>query len=459
MKMTRFLLVLGVSALLLAAVSCNDDSGPVRPGPGGVTGRVTELEGGAPIAGAGVLLIDPTTLVPAAPIAVTDSSGSYSVSDVPGGRYAVFVYHRTRVVYDPAAPAVDVTGGKTTTYDMRLQNPELWNGNGVAVSGRVTDAVTGDPVAGVFVSAPLWEIAGQDVSVPFWGISLPWWGVTDSDGRFSISASQVVDGGSSTPTRIAPLNFTAEGYAPYTLVGSGEAVPGLAGPPIPVPGDSALVLDIRLSRPSAGNAGSLRGRVIFRGQPASGVRVGLSLVVSAHPDTLPPATLAPLNIVPGHTAVSGSDGSFRIEGLTPGTYALVPAYPIGDGYVGDLAPFWGPSKVIVYPGITADAGDVPIIRAIEAVSPPEGGLVGSRTPRFEWGAVEGAQFYELQYSTHYVMGPPIGPVTGTHWDVPSEDPLPPGTHVRWMVTAFGVAGTDTVLVGDVEVAHTFTVEP
>ena len=74
----------------------------------------------------------------------TDVDGNYTLEDLLVGDYNVFV---TAMGYTAASVEATVTDGATTTADVALDGLAFGS-----VSGIVTDAVTGDPVEGAFVS-------------------------------------------------------------------------------------------------------------------------------------------------------------------------------------------------------------------------------------------------------------------------------------------------------------------
>ena len=172
--------------------SCGDDD-PTDPSVGQVSGTVTELYGGAPARDVGVLLVNTSNITPGARIARTNALGRYAITDVEPGTYAVFVYHDSLVVYDRTSPVVDVEKGRTSVYDVRVQDSQLWNGEGPRIRGVVLDDESGEPVAGAFVGETLWGLNAEDFHALFMGIGFPSWGVTDEAGSFSIEMSLVVD--------------------------------------------------------------------------------------------------------------------------------------------------------------------------------------------------------------------------------------------------------------------------
>jgi len=111
------------------------DSGPVPPGT--ITGQVTDAEDGSAISGAQVS--DGTGT------ATTDASGEYTMADVPAGDYEVTA---SKEGYETSSLTVNVISGSTTLADFSLSEVILPG----TITGSVTDAEDGLPIAGATVS-------------------------------------------------------------------------------------------------------------------------------------------------------------------------------------------------------------------------------------------------------------------------------------------------------------------
>jgi len=450
--------------LLVSGLGCGEDNGS-GPLPTGVQGRITELDSRSSVADARLLLIDPSSLVPASSVVMTDTAGRYRIEEVLPGEYAVFIYHDSLVVFDRSGPRVQVVEHQMSTHDIRLINSELWNGQGVHIEGAVVDAVSGEPVAGAFVEPTIWAQQATDVHAPFQGTTLPEWVVTDSQGRFSM-ASYIVTDLEGTIIGLAPITVVHTGYRPFTLVGRGDALP-MSGPALPVPVGSVLEVSIRLQPETMTPPAAVRGRVVERGSglPVPGLLVGLSLSAVAEPDTFGIRSEPEGVPLQGKVDTTDDDGQFTIDGVYPGDYVIAVAYLTDDGYVGESL-----SEDVV--GLTVDEsdagyvdiGDVPVLRALRPLFPAAGVTIDGPAPELRWEAFppgEGYRLigYELQVGTTYLLDP-VGStlLAEPQWQSPG---YAPGSHVRWWVTAIAEVGEppDTLAVGGFETASTFSVAP
>lgn len=131
---------------------------------GKISGRVTDSAGnGIPATEVSTYSMDGWGY------AATDSDGSYLIKNLPAGAYRVYARPRSGSDFcAQTAVNVPVRSGETA-----LQNFTLVQGG--KLSGRITDAKTGDGVSGIQVSA-------DNYMEYSWGS-----GVTDSNGYFSIS--------------------------------------------------------------------------------------------------------------------------------------------------------------------------------------------------------------------------------------------------------------------------------
>ncbi|MCL6580024.1 MAG: carboxypeptidase regulatory-like domain-containing protein [Firmicutes bacterium] len=226
------------------------------PLPGTVRGTVTDLPTGIGLAGAAVAVTRPG----GAPVTtvLTDPDGGYEVRGLAVGSY---VLSFRAAEHQSVTQAVEVTQpGEVLTVDAAL--PLL----PAAVSGTVTDAATGVPLAGATVTV-------QSPDGTFLGST-----VTDPAGAYSVG-----DLWAGTLTVTASL----EGYARR----SGTASPG--------PGETS-VLDLALNSLTGALAGRLTDAVT--GAPVVGATVLVRTV-----DGLPLAA-----------TVSGRDGTFLVPGLPVG---------------------------------------------------------------------------------------------------------------------------------------------
>ena len=445
--------------LVLAAVlgaACTEG-----PAPTAVQGTVTELASGAPVAGATAVLVDVATLAPGSRLARTDARGRYRLEDLVPGDYALLLIHDYYIATDRAKPLVHVESGRVTQYDVTILGRLALGGPRYRITGTVKDAATGRPVAGAFVEPSLWALSAQDLYGVIAGVTVPEWGTTDERGRFSIRAFVTTDE-RGRQDGLAPITVIRAGYEPFTLVGRGRAIP-FFGSLLPLPADSTLAVTIRLRPAGASAPGGIRGRVIARGTglPVPGIRVGLSLFGSAHPDTLPERgpSLVP---VQGKVAVTDASGAFRIEGLGPGRYVLAPAYLEDDGYAGG-SPWIRAREVEVADSDTAavDAGDVEVLTAVRPIYPADRSTIRDRAPELRWEPfADGPEYhviaYDLTVSTGFLAEPTDRRVADPRWQAAA---FPPGTRVQWWVSVLAVVGSppDTVRIAEFERPASFTI--
>ena len=184
---------------------------------GSIGGTVTDAHTSAPLAGA--------TITCGARTAVTGASGAYSMSVAPGSGLTVSA---TAAGYVPQlATGVTVADGATSTINF-VMDPDVG-----AVTGKVTDAVTGSPVAGALATC-----AGRAA-------------VTTADGAYELT--NVPTGSGYT------LTVTATGYAPWSQ-------PGVA-----VTFDQTTVVDAQLAPLVGSIAGAVTATVT--GMPIVGANV------------------------------------------------------------------------------------------------------------------------------------------------------------------------------------------
>ena len=454
---------LAVVACLLALdlAGCGDEGPGGLPASGTVEGIVTELETERPVTDASVVLLEPSSLRTGAGSTLTDASGHYRIDRVPPGEYSFVVYQDSLVVFD--RPLLQVAAGHTTRRDLRLQHSQLWNGRHwrFRITGTVLDDITDEPLPGAHVVTS-W-LTSLDIDAPLFGTTLPEMAVTDAQGHFALKQQGVYVG---TLPYLVPISVTRQDYEPVTLVGrEPEVIPG-TGPMIPAPEDSILVVDVRLQRLRPGALrGTVRGRLAFAGQAVAGVRVGLSLAVAAHADTIPGKAgsdwiATPL---PDRVAVSDRQGAFEISNIPFGTYTVVAAYPANDGWVAGWLRKSEHPQVAITRTAAVDVGTLELAKALAPLHPADGSVTPERSPEIRWepltGLPEGYSLvdYVLNIDDGYVLGVIIHNLHEPRWQVPVS--IRPNAHMRWLVDARVVrAGSpDTLVLGQTERAATFTV--
>jgi hypothetical protein len=213
--------------------------------PGSVAGTVTDAVTTAPLEGASVSTSSRST--------TTDAAGQYTLTDLPAGEAQVTVQ---AAGYATEVRQVPVVGGSTTTLDVALARP----GN---VSGVVTNADTGVPLAGVTVGYP-------------GGITL-----TDSAGQYSIAG---------LPAGAHDMTFAATGYATATRN-------------VTVVADQTTTLDAQLAPSITFVGGEVRDAV-----------------------TTATIAGASISIDTGQTTTTDDQGRYRVD-LPPGTYTVTASAP------------------------------------------------------------------------------------------------------------------------------------
>ncbi|MBN2490861.1 MAG: sigma-70 family RNA polymerase sigma factor [Planctomycetes bacterium] len=233
--------------------------------PGGtLTGRIFAAADESPCPGTRITLsrydLAWTDLNQRAPAGshVTDESGVYRFASLKPGRYRIQVAPLRNPRPNTNHLLLHVRSGEVTHQDFALTT-------GVAVTGRVVDRATGEPVAGVTVSN--WTVPEQKA-------------VTDVEGRFRLVG---VD-----PDETQPLRFTVEGKG---YVRSNKNLGGimLRGEQV---GAEMQVGDVFADR-----LGTVSGRVLNPdGVPFEGARVRLH---------------------GGEAAITDGAGCFHLAGLNP----------------------------------------------------------------------------------------------------------------------------------------------
>ncbi len=463
MKACRVPLVTAVAFVALVFGGCSEDDSLAPTTIGVVQGRVTELQSGEPVSDGVVALFDVQSLAMGCGPARTTAAGAYRLVAQPG-TYALVVYHDSLTVFDRTARLLEVKAGATITCDVRVIDSEMWGGDRYRIMGTVHDAVTGRPVCGAVVEDVIWY--WTDVLLYENGIAPSRWATTDATGHFDVAASVAsVDG---EVIALGPLTVCKAGYEPFTLVGREAGWWGWP-PCLPLPegDDSTLVVEIGLRPVLPGGvgphgAGAIRGWVTLLGTPVADVRVAVSVGCVADPDTLSDLEIFTTPI-PNGFAVTDQNGAFVVSGLTPGNYAVHPAYPFGDGYVGDRYR----TAADVVAGDTTDVGAVEVMLMIAPEYPEDMSVVDDTTPELRWTAIPDTLGYELlDYKVEigvnsYITDEIIPSTPEPSWQVPSEMAFPRGAHIRWFVLAraFRASPPDTVMIADVEAAATFTVRP
>jgi Carboxypeptidase regulatory-like domain len=294
-----------------------------------ITGRVIDAGTQAPIAGARVILLPAPMARPAGPMggppaqAVTGDDGMYTFSGVPEGRYRVQVQ---KIGFAPPTdtPMLQVSAGQT------LAGPDLRLTKGGAISGRVLDA-RGEPMTEVMVTAvrkPTGD-SGRGRGAPALLAGQP--GQTNDIGEFRISGLPAGD-----------YYVTA---SPRPMIPLGQSSPSPSGGTTLVatyyPGTSTMAGAQVITVAAGQTIGNLEFAMLSA--------VGYSIAGVVLDETNKPVDGAmvmlmptqPVGLGPRGSARTLPDGTFRINGVTPGAYRLNASVPVtfstGGGIVGGSA--------------------------------------------------------------------------------------------------------------------------
>ncbi|HCJ09660.1 MAG TPA: hypothetical protein DHW14_00640 [Clostridiales bacterium] len=267
----------------------------LAPQPASVSGTVTSAATGRPLAGARVVVMDQAGIH--VTTVLTDGAGRYEVEGLAAGSYTLlfqaadFRSERTGVSLDP---------GDAVVVDQALE-PDPG-----ALRGTVTDAVTGEPLAGA--AAVLRTAAGVPV-----GSAL-----TDDRGVFLLPGL--------APSPNYKLTVTRSDYASEAL-----SVAVTAGQTTEV----AVALEPQPGRVTGTVTRAATGR------PLPGVEV-LAFTSGG---------------VPAGRSVTGPDGRYLVEGLAPGSYEL--SYNLGGFAERTVGVVLEPAQeAVVDVTLTADPGNI-----------------------------------------------------------------------------------------------------
>ncbi|MFO7607694.1 MAG: carboxypeptidase-like regulatory domain-containing protein [Candidatus Krumholzibacteriia bacterium] len=454
--------VLACLMLLLVATSCSDDPAgpPPDSGTGAVSGVVRDAQTDNLLAGATVILASSDLAVRGS--RTTDPGGAFAFGGVPPGDWLLLVLHGTHVVFAPAGLPVTVEAGRTVDRVVLLLDPELdYLPHGWRVTGTVTDAATGERLAGAWIAVGALAEAGNTVRHPAEGYGIGSLAVSGADGMYSLPVLPVRDDATGDILGLMPVSCGREGYRPrsfvgegpesYLALGTGRLLPAPAGP------DSTLQLDIALEPVPAGGlpaaaTGTVTGRTVLGGQPVAGVRIAATLMALDRRDTVPDPDKV---VVDGGTAATGTDGTFTLR-LEPGLYGLAVGYLPDDGWAGSSRP----SDLIVTAGGTTVLGDIELHPALRPIVPADGAVVTAPST-FAWTGLPDADRYNVSVAIDGSRTSFSASTADTFLIWPAElGEMPVGTLVRWGVTAVREFTPDfSWHVGWFEVPATFSVGP
>jgi hypothetical protein len=287
---------------------------PVAQSSATITGRVIDGGTQAPIAGARVTLLPAPIARPAAPMggppaqAVTGDDGMYTFSGVPEGRYRVQVQ---KIGFAPPTdtPIVQVGAGQT------LAGPDLRLTKGGAISGRILDA-RGEPMAEVMVTAVRKPTAASGRGRGAFALQTGQPGQTNDIGEFRISGLPAGD------------YYVAASPLPMIPFGQSSSAGGTTLVATYYPGASttagAQVITVAAGQTISNLEFAMLSAV---GYSITGVVVDESnnLVGGAMVMLMP---TQPVGLGPRGSSRTLPDGTFRINGVTPGAYRLNASVPV-----------------------------------------------------------------------------------------------------------------------------------
>ncbi len=436
-----------------------------------VTVVVSDRLDGEPRAGVKIVLMDADANVPCCPPLATDENGSTTFTDIPAGHYAVVVfpgaeydvYHLPGTFHLPPAPDEKWPMGLVIGHDVpglvtepgtepgaddtrffhvltRDRNPP---GGLPRIQGTVVDGESGEPLAGAFL-ALYPEFAAYLGQVNVWD------DVTLADGLFSVSNIPFAqDPYSGDLIQVLPVFAMHDGYWPVPYIH--ELAPG---------DDNVNIIGVVIELfPDEGiGTSALTGTMVFDGEPAPNVTVGLSyygplrvaggkgMLNDRFPDRL--ADEKSSVGMPGRTTVTDANGTFLFSELPAGGYFAFPAFRAGDEHT-----FYDPENNyvrLVGPGQTVDTGPLNMVRTIRQKWPAPAAVLPPPVTVLAWSTVKEADRY-LVYLDYELVG---SVESATYLELPGDEVLYDGHHI-WAVVAKKSDGT---IVGITKQSTRFLVE-
>ncbi|MBS0647054.1 MAG: carboxypeptidase regulatory-like domain-containing protein [Verrucomicrobia bacterium] len=228
----------------------------LAPNAGSVLGQITDAVTGQAVASATINLSQNGSLVTSA---TTDSRGAYTLSGLVPGSYVLQV---SASHYQSGSAGVTIVSDQTATANLALTP------NAGSVSGQITDAVTGQAVAGVTINV----IKNSDL------ISS---GTTDSRGYYNIGS-------------LAPNSYVIQTNIAHYQMGSSNFV---------IISDQTATINLSL----VPHPGQIRGQITdsLTNQPI----IGASVIFLQ-------------NNKPISSGITDEKGSYSISNLTPGIYQV-----------------------------------------------------------------------------------------------------------------------------------------
>ncbi len=244
--------------------------------PGGIFGSVTDAVGN-PINGAEISIRENSVDGPEVAVAVTDTNGNYSVSNLAPGNYVAIALANG---FQSAIAGATVVANVSTEVNFTLQS------NPGSIGGKITNANTGSPIQGARVEVRIININGVVIETIF----------TDNQGDY-------------LATLLEPGNYTVVAFADGFQFGSGSTL---------VQAGQTSIVNIALLP----NPGRIIGII-------SDATTGIGI-----PGALVNITLSGAFIT---TVVTDNSGSYTVEGLSPGNYVVeATANGFQNGFVGAI---------------------------------------------------------------------------------------------------------------------------
>src|SRR5688500_4523025 len=222
-------------ARLVAQAPSRDAVAPPAVGTARISGRIIAVDTGNPIARAQVQINSP--VLPKARQVMTDASGRYEITDLPAGRYKLFVARLGFVTIEYGQSRPFEPGRDLELFDgQTLDGIDFALSRGGVITGRVTDQ-NGEPQPGLAMSAMrfAWGPSGtrslERASSGFFGGI-----VTDDLGQFRIYG-------------LMPGSYVvAAAMVPGIFIGPRPAPEGLTYYPGSANVDEAQSVDVEMGR-------------------------------------------------------------------------------------------------------------------------------------------------------------------------------------------------------------------
>ncbi len=436
-------LLVAVALAPFLAGGCGNGDGPAAVRQWRVAVRVADHLDGSPRTDVDLLLVDAEANRPLQGPLAADAAGEAVFDPVPAGHYAVIAFPGRGLELwtwpgsfrlPPPAPSGDgwpgpPGGSAPPPFEILLPTRDVPAPDGLPrISGKIVDAVSGDPV-------PLAMVHPFGSIDAYLGVTSLREDVSDAEGRFRVREIPfLVDPVTGRQSQAIPLVVEREGYRPRTwATGTRPA------------GSSIDIVGARIElEPLAGvPTGALTGRVLFRQEPVPGLPVGLIFAaeapagagVAGEAAAAGRTTTTPCSGPdkarlgqPGAVTRTAGDGRFLFTAVPVGWWLAHPGFLDDDGYL--VVASAAELSAAVTAGDTVRTLDLPVVRTIPVLAPAPGATVADGRPAFAWGAVAEADSYLV-----FVDGRAVALAGEPAWSPPPGTALRPGSHF-WGVEAY-----------------------